>query len=167
VIPLASAPGGQALAERPEAMTFESGGQGLWSTLDDYLAFAKALIAADGSPNLLRPETLAVMTTNHLTPEQRASARMFGRPLFAAGHGYGMGVAVVMEPALADPLRCKGGVGTIGWPGAYGGWWQADPGDGSVIVFLAHNMVELAQMAAGIGLDVWSVIANVHAIAAA
>ena len=38
-----------------------------------------------------------------LTPEQRQSARMFGQSIFAAGHGYGMGVAVVMEPAAADP----------------------------------------------------------------
>ena len=32
-------------------MTFESGGQGLWSTLDDYLAFARMLIgdAANGA----------------------------------------------------------------------------------------------------------------------
>ena len=41
---LTQAPGGHALAERPEDMTFESGGQGLWSTLDDYLAFARMLI---------------------------------------------------------------------------------------------------------------------------
>ncbi len=163
---LASTPGGHALAERPDGMTFESGGQGLWSTLDDYLAFARMLIGDDtATPCLLQPATRAMMTTNQLTPEQRASARMFGQPLFAAGHGYGIGVAVVMEPALADPVRGKGVVGTIGWPGAFGGWWQADPGDGSVIVFLAHNMVELAQMARGIGLEVWSAIAAVHAVA--
>jgi CubicO group peptidase (beta-lactamase class C family) len=144
-------------------MTFESGGQGLWSTLDDYLVFARMLIG-DG-PQLLRPHTLAMMMSNQLTPEQRATARMFGRPIFAAGHGYGMGVAVVMEPDKADPLRCRGGVGTIGWPGAYGGWWQADPNDRSVLIFLAHNMVELDQMARGIGLDVWSAIAGFHAIA--
>ena len=30
--------------ERPDGMTFESGGQGLWSTLDDYLAFARMFI---------------------------------------------------------------------------------------------------------------------------
>ena len=77
-----------------------------------------------------------MMTSNQLTPEQRAAARMFGRPIFAAGHGYGMGVAVVLEPEKADPLRCRGGVGTIGWPGAYGGWWQADPNDRSVLIFL-------------------------------
>lgn len=163
---LSTAPGRQALAQRPDGMTFESGGQGLWSTLDDYLAFARMLIGDSGT-DLLRPETRAMMTSNQLTPEQRATARMFGQPLFAAGHGYGMGVAVVMEPEKADPLRCRGGVGTIGWPGAYGGWWQADPNDRSVLIFLAHNMVELHQMARGIGLAVWSTIATFHQIASA
>ena len=90
---------------------------------------------------------------------------MLGRPVFAAGHGYGMGVAVVMEPDKADPLTCRGGVGTVGWAGAYGGWWQADPTDGSVLIFFTHNMVELQQMASGIGLDAWSAIAKFHELA--
>ena len=106
-----------------------------------------------------------MMTSNHLTPEQRATARMFGLPIFAAGHGYGMGVAVVLEPEKADPMRCRGGVGTIGWPGAYGGWWQADPNDRSVLIFLSHNMVELHQMASGIGLGAWGAIGSFHQIA--
>jgi CubicO group peptidase (beta-lactamase class C family) len=164
---LTRAPGGHALAERPDDMTFESGGQGLWSTLDDYLAFARIFPGAgavDGV-RVLRPETCALMASNQLTPEQRVSARMFGRPLFAVGHGYGMGVAVVTEPDQADPLRCRGGVGTVGWPGAYGGWWQADPTDQSVLIFLAHNMVELPQMASGIGLEAWSAIAKFHELA--
>ena len=165
---LTEAPGHHALNHRPEGMTFEAGGGGLWSTLDDYLAFARMLIAKRRTDaDLLRPETRAMMTSNQLTPEQRAAARMFGRPIFAAGHGYGMGVAVVMEPEKADPLQCRGGVGTIGWPGAYGSWWQADPNDGSVLIFLAHNMVELHQMAQGIGLGVWSAIATFHEIASA
>jgi CubicO group peptidase (beta-lactamase class C family) len=163
---LTEAPGRHALNQRPDDMTFEAGGGGLWSTLDDYLAFARTLIADSPSGlHLLRPETRVVMTSNQLTPEQRATARMFGRPIFAAGHGYGMGVAVVMEPEKADPLQCRGGVGTIGWPGAYGGWWQADPNDGSVLIFLAHNMVGLHQMARGIGLGVWSAIATFHGLA--
>src|SRR6478735_4788877 len=128
---LSAAPGRQALAERPEDMTFESGGQGLWSTLDDYLMFARMLLRDPEVPALLRSETLAMMTSNQLTPGQRAAARMFGQSIFAAGHGYGMGVAVVLEPEQADVLRCRGGIGTIGWPGAYGGWWPADPTDGS------------------------------------
>lgn len=165
--PLAMTPGGHALAVRPEAMTFESGGQGLWSTVDDYLAFARLLIGGgvvDGV-RLLRPETCALMTTNHLTPSQRQRAQLLGRPLFAAGHGYGMGVAVVMEPELADPLTCRGGVGTVGWPGAFAGWWQADPSNESVLIFLAHNMVALDQMAMGIGLGAWGAIATFHAMA--
>ena len=76
-----------------------------------------------------------------------------------------MGVAVVMEPEKADPMRCGGGVGAVGWPGAYGGWWQADPNDRSVLIVLTHNMLELSQMAEGIGLGVWSAIADFHALA--
>jgi CubicO group peptidase (beta-lactamase class C family) len=164
---LAATPGAHALAERPADMTFESGGQGLWSTLDDYLAFARLFIGAGSVDHVrvLRPETFALMTTNQLTPAQRAAARMFMRPIFATGHGYGMGVAVVTDPAQADPMRGRGHVGTVGWPGAYGGWWQADPGDRSVLIFLSHNMVELSQMRQGIGLDVWQAIAGFHAIA--
>ena len=166
---LTTVPGGHALAERPDDMTFESGGQGLWSTVDDYLAFARIFLGhgeVDGV-RLLRAETCAMMTSNQLTADQRRTARMLGRPLFAAGHGYGMGVAVVTEPDKADPLTCRGGVGTVGWAGAYGGWWQADPTDGSVLIFLTHNMVELPQMASGIGLDAWSAIATFHELACA
>jgi len=92
---------------------------------------------------------------------------MLGMRVFAAGHGYGMGVAVVMEPDNADLLRGRGGVGTVGWPGAYGGWWQADPSDDSVLIFLTHSMPELQQMASGIGLGAWSAIAKFHELASA
>jgi CubicO group peptidase (beta-lactamase class C family) len=164
---LTEVPGRHALSQRPDGMTFESGSGGLWSTLDDYLAFARMLIGDNSTAvDILRPETRAMMTSNQLTVEQRAATRMFGRPLFA-GHGYGMGVAVVMDPEKADVLQCRGGVGTIGWPGAYGSWWQADPNDGSVLIFLAHNMVELQQMARGIGLGIWGAIATFHQIARA
>ena len=166
---LAATPGRHALAERPENMTFVSGGQGLWSTVDDYLAFARMFLgggAVDGV-RLLRPETCTMMMSNQLTPHQRATSLMLGRPLFAQGHGYGMGVAVVMEPDKADLRRGRGGVGTVGWPGAYGSWWQADPTDDSVFIFLSHNMPALHQMAAGIGLDAWSAIGKFHELAVA
>jgi hypothetical protein len=55
---LLSSPGGHALAERPDDVIFESGGQGLWSTLDDYLAFTRIFLGSgevDGV-RLLRPE---------------------------------------------------------------------------------------------------------------
>ena len=146
--------------ERPEGMTFESGGAGLWSTLDDFLAFARLFVgggAVDGV-RILRPETIALMTTNTLAPAQRATAEVAGLPLFTAGHGFGLGVAVVMEPEHAEPLVCGGGVGAVGWPGAFGGWWRADPNDGSVRIFLAHNMIAREQFAKGIGFGVYEAI---------
>uniref|UniRef100_UPI0026EB74A3 serine hydrolase n=1 Tax=Phenylobacterium aquaticum TaxID=1763816 RepID=UPI0026EB74A3 len=156
------------LVERPTDMTYESGGQGLWSTVDDYLAFAR-LFVGDGAVDgvrLLKPQTLALMTANRLTEDQRARAETFGMPLFTA-HGFGLGLAVVLDPEKAAATRCKGGVGTVGWPGAFGGWWQADPTDGSVMVFLAHNRFEPEQLAQGIGLSVYGAIVKFHALASA
>jgi len=150
---------GVVVEERPVGMTYESGGQGLWSTVDDYLRFAR-LFLGDGSVDgvrLLRPETLARMMANQLTEAQRASSGWLGRKTFAAGRGFGLGVSVVQETDANDLMR-RAGVGTVSWPGAYGGWWQADPNDGTVLIFLAHNMVDLAQMAKGIGLGVWAAI---------
>jgi CubicO group peptidase (beta-lactamase class C family) len=164
-----TAAGGSTMAERPQDMAYVSGGQGLWSTLDDYLAFARMFLG-DGMVNgvrLLRPETLALMVTNRLSEGQRVSAEMMGMPVFGSGHGFGLGVAVVLDPEKASPIRCRGGVGTVGWPGAFGGWWQADPTNGSVMIFLAHNIVELDQLANGIGLGVWEAVTQFHALASA
>src|ERR1043166_3717342 len=135
-----TATGNSTLPERPEDMKYEGGGGGLWSTLDDYLAFARIFVGAgavDGV-RLLRPETLTLMTSNHLTESQRGNAA-----LLSSGHGFGLGVAVVLDPEKADPVICGGGIGSVGWPGAWGGWWQADPTDNSVLIFLAHNTVDL------------------------
>jgi CubicO group peptidase (beta-lactamase class C family) len=160
-------PGHAFRAERPADMTFEGGGGGLWSTLDDYLAFAR-LFLGDGAVDgvrLMRPETLALMTTNRLTPAQRATADVAGWPVFAAGHGYGMGVAVVMEPERAEPSICGGGVGAVGWPGGFGGWWQADPNDQSVLIFLTHHMLEWDQFASGMGLGALRAVRAFQALA--
>jgi CubicO group peptidase (beta-lactamase class C family) len=152
------------VAERPEDMAYESGGGGLWSTLDDYLNFAR-LFVGDGQVDgirLLRQETLAMMVTNQLTDSQRANPGWLGLKPFA--RGFGLGVSVVLATDKADFMR-RGSVGTVSWPGAWGGWWQADPEDGSVLIFLAHNMVDLAQMAKGIGLGVWGAIDTFQTLA--
>ncbi|MEZ4701250.1 MAG: serine hydrolase domain-containing protein [Rhodothermales bacterium] len=157
---LPAPPAGAAVDERPGDMTYVSGGQGLWSTLDDYLAFA-TLFVNGGMANgvqLLKPETLRQMTTNWLTAPQRAGSDMLGMPIFATGHGFGLGVAVVVEPDQAPSTPCGGGRGAVGWPGAYGGWWRADPTDRTVMIFLTHNMVRLDQLAEGIGFGVYGAI---------
>jgi CubicO group peptidase (beta-lactamase class C family) len=154
------------VSERPDDMAYQSGGAGLWSTLDDYLSFAR-LFLGDGKVDgvrLLRPETLAAMMTNQLTDSQRANSVLLGQKPFAVGRGFGLGVSVVLETDKADFMR-RGSAGTVSWPGAFGGWWQADPKDGSVLIFLAHNMVDLAQMAKGIGLGVWGAIDTFQTLA--
>ena len=158
-------PGNSFLEERPEDMAYVSGGQGLWSTLDDYLTFARLFVNA-GTVNdvqLLRPETFTRLVTNCLSENQRARAGS----LLDAGHGFGLGVAVVLDPAKAGPMPCGGGLGAVGWPGAFGGWWRADPTKNAVLIFLAHNMVELEQLYEGIGLGVYEAIAQFQAQAAA
>jgi hypothetical protein len=60
-----------------------------------------------------------------------------------------------VDPETANPAICGGGAGAVGWPGAYGGWWQADPTDRSVMILLTHNMVTLEQLADGVGLGAW------------
>jgi CubicO group peptidase (beta-lactamase class C family) len=76
-----------------------------------------------------------------------------------------MGVAVVLEPKSAPSTPCGGGVGAVGWPGAYGGWWRADPNDNSVMIFLAHNMVRLDQLMKGVGLGVYAAIEQFQELA--
>jgi len=164
--PILSGPAGVLLSDRREDDYFVAGSGGLWSTVDDYLTFARMFVgqgAVDGV-RLLRPESLALMMANHLSDDQRARGETFGMPIFT-GHGFGLGVAVVMDPDKAAVTRCKGGHGTVGWPGAYGGWWQADPTNGTVMVFLTHNVIELHQFALGVGLGVYGAIMELHALA--
>ncbi|MGE0813436.1 MAG: serine hydrolase domain-containing protein [Vicinamibacterales bacterium] len=158
----ATGPGGSTVPERPAAMAYESGGQGLWSTLADYATFARIFVEG-GEVNgvrVLRPDTVAAMMTNCLSAGQRARSEVVGLPLFATGYGFGLGVAVVMEPETALPSIGGGARGAVGWPGGFGGWWRADPGDGSVLVFLAHNVVEFEQFSRGIGFGVHSAMAR-------
>jgi CubicO group peptidase (beta-lactamase class C family) len=157
---------GVVVAERPDDMAYESGGTGLWSTVDDYLKFARLFVSGgevDGV-RLLRPETLAMMTSNWLTDSQRANYTLLGQKPFAVGRGFGLGVSVVLETDKADMMR-RGNPGTVSWPGAWGAWWQADPKSGSVLIFLATSVARMDQMSKGIGLGVWMAISEFQRLA--
>jgi CubicO group peptidase (beta-lactamase class C family) len=67
---------------------FPSGAGGLVSTLADWHRFAQMLLA-DGD-GLLSPESVRLMTTDHLTQEQRDASSLF---LEGAGWGFGGSVA--------------------------------------------------------------------------
>jgi len=95
---------------------FPSGAGGLLSTVDDYLFFARMLL--EHGAGLLSAESVELMTTNRLTPEQVASS---GK-LLGPGRGWGYGVGITLEPDAAWPVP-----GRYGWAGGYGTTWFNDP----------------------------------------
>jgi CubicO group peptidase (beta-lactamase class C family) len=108
---------------------FPSGASGLVSTADDYLAFARMLLdrGVAGGTRLLTEQSVAAMTSNHLTPEQIESGGML---LHGSGWGYGVAVTVA-----ADEVS---GPGRYGWSGGYGTTWFNDPGRGLVAILLTQ-----------------------------
>jgi CubicO group peptidase (beta-lactamase class C family) len=74
---------------RPPA--FPSGGGGLVSTIDDYLAFARMLLnkGTHGRERILSRPSVETMTTDHLTPEQKAASGLVGG--YFETHGWGSG----------------------------------------------------------------------------
>ena len=122
---------------------FCGGGGGLISTADDYLKFARMLLH-DGEVDgvrLLKPETVALMRTNRLTDAQRAIDFM-GIP-FWMGQGFGLGVSMVTDPEKQAWMGA-GSKGAFGWPGAFGTWWQADPEEDLIILYLVQNSMDLS-----------------------
>lgn len=118
---------------------FCNGGGGLWSTADDYLRFVEMLLRGgtlDGV-RVLSPESAHAMRTDRLNQEQKRHP-FLGGP-FWIGRGFGLNLSVVTDPAKSGPLFGPGGLGTFGWPGVYGTWWQADPAADLILLYLVQN----------------------------
>lgn len=129
---------------------FCTGGAGLWSTVDDYLKFARMLLAGgnlDGV-RVLSEESVRLMRTDRLTAEQKTYP-FLGAP-FWVGRGFGLNLSVVTDPAKSRQLFGPGGLGTFSWPGAYGTWWQADPTADLILLYLIQNHPDLTVDAAAI-----------------
>jgi CubicO group peptidase (beta-lactamase class C family) len=114
---------------RPPA--FPSGGGGLLSTVDDYLAFARLLAGGGeyGGKRLLSAESVARMTRNHLTPEQVDTAGILLDP---KGWGYGLAVAATPDEFSAVP-------GRYGWDGGSGTSWYNDPHRDLIAIALSQT----------------------------
>lgn len=160
LITLETVPAKMAFRERPPGLEFEAGSGGLWSTIGDYLKFARIFVEEGSSDGvqILKKKTLELICANHLTPEQRQHSKIFGTAMFRDHFGFGLGVAVVMQESPYLSMPCAGSVGSVGWPGAYGGWWSADPVKKSVAIFLTHCMTETHQLAQGIGFELYEAI---------
>lgn len=129
--------------ERHRPPEFCGGGGGLISTADDYLKFARMLMNKgefDGR-RYLRSETVELMCTNRLTPEQRAIPFLGVLPLWQ-GMGFGLGLSVIDSPEKLGFLG-MGGKGSFGWPGAFGTWWQSDPENNLIAIYLIQNSIPL------------------------
>ncbi len=127
---------------------FCNAGGGLWSTADDYLRFVRMLLGdgtVDGA-RVLSPESARLMRTDQLTTEQKRHD-FLGAPYWV-GRGFGLNLSVVTDPAKSTPLFGPGGIGTFSWPGAYGTWWQADPGADLILLYLIQNLPDLTVDAA-------------------
>ena len=113
---------------------FESGGGGMFSTVRDYSRFAQMLLhggTLDGV-RILGRKTIDLISTDHLTPEQRRSDNWDTQ----RGYGYGLGVRVMTNPELAG---INGSVGEWGWDGAFGNWFCVDPKENLTCVYLTTN----------------------------
>lgn len=127
---------------------FCMGGANLFSTADDYLRFARMLLqngTVDGV-RVLSEESVQAMRSDRLTPEQKRHP-FLGMP-FWIGRGFGLNLSVVTDPAKSRQLFGPGGTGTFGWPGAYGTWWQADPANDMILIYLIQNLPNFGADAA-------------------
>ena len=141
-------------------LEFQSGGQGLWSTISDYLAFTKIFIenGCSNGVRILNQETVELMCSNKLTVSQRENAKLMGTSIFQESYGFGLGLAMVSKENNHGSIPCSGAIGSVGWPGAYGGWWSADPINKTISIFLTHSMTEPAQLEQGIGFELYEAI---------
>jgi CubicO group peptidase (beta-lactamase class C family) len=129
-------------ARKPPSML--SGGGGLVSTAADYNRFLLMLLPRPDSPageldgvRLLSPRTVAYMGRNHLPGHQ--DLEQFGRPLNAEspqrGVGFGLGFAVVLDPA-AGKVLCS--AGELSWGGAASTAFWIDPAEELTVSFFTQ-----------------------------
>ncbi|KFE67466.1 Beta-lactamase class C and other penicillin binding protein [Hyalangium minutum] len=118
---------------RPPGMPSASGG--LVSTADDYLAFARMMLnkGAYGGKRLLSERSVELMTTDHITPEQKAVSP------FSTGfwdkRGWGYALSIVKQHEPGDPRG-------FGWDGGYGTSCYWDPQTGLIGVLMTQRLMD-------------------------
>jgi len=130
------------------APKLESGGGGLAGTANDYLRFCRMLLnkgELDGV-RLLSPKTVALMTRNHL-PGAREIADL--SPVSDAfnesgyrGIGFGLGVAVTLDPAR---VGIPGTAGEFTWGGMASTTFFVDPQEDMAVVFMTQVITDTAR----------------------
>jgi CubicO group peptidase (beta-lactamase class C family) len=110
---------------------FPDGGAGLVSSVDDMVAFARMLLRG-GSP-VLKSTTVAEMTRDQLTPEQRGN--VWPGFSFLEDRGWGYGVSVLDD-------------GRYTWEGGFGTAWSNVPSQDLTVVVLTQRAADETGMPA-------------------
>jgi CubicO group peptidase (beta-lactamase class C family) len=133
---------------RPPA--FASGGGGLVSTVDDYLAFGRMMLRGGrhGTERILSRPSIELMTRDHLTPAQKAASPFF--PGFWDDNGWGFGVAVSTAQSGLGPSP-----GSYGWVGGFSTSWCSDPGEDVVGILLTQRLMGGPELP-GVIADFWT-----------
>jgi len=118
---------------------FVSGGGGLVSTSADYLKFCTMMLNKGelGGVRFLSPKTVALMTSNHLPGGKdltEMSVSLFSEAA-NAGTGFGLGFAVVNDPAKALSPSTKG---EYFWGGAASTAFWIDPAEALIVIFMTQ-----------------------------
>jgi CubicO group peptidase (beta-lactamase class C family) len=113
--------------------TYFAGSGGMVTTAEDYAQFAQMLLNGGelNGRRYLGTRTVQLMSTNHTGDMVNGQ---FGRP--AAGMGFGLGVQVVEDPALAGLRQSKG---SWGWAGAYGTNVNIEPVEKMVTIIMMQT----------------------------
>jgi CubicO group peptidase (beta-lactamase class C family) len=122
------------IKEPTVARRWESGGAGLVSTAGDYARFLQMLLNGgelDGK-RYLKPETVALMTSDQIGPETRILHDPFYFPGPTSGFGLGFAVRTSPPPGTTWPL------GEYRWDGAGGSFYFVDPKDDLLVVFMVQ-----------------------------
>ena len=120
------APHAAALGYGLDESRVEMGGAGLFSTLDDFMAFGEML--RQGGAGILSPASVRQMRANRLTANQLAT---FGGA--ADGYGFGYLVRTLMDEGKNARFRER--AGSFGWNGMAGTTLRIDPARGLTVVF--------------------------------
>jgi CubicO group peptidase (beta-lactamase class C family) len=131
---------------------FEGGGGGLVSTADDFLAFASALLAGgshNGQRVLSRP-AVTLMTSDQLTPAQKAISGFW--PGYFKTMGWGFGMSVRTRRTHVGPAA-----GSYGWPGFYGTAWYNDPAEDLTAIFFMQR-AHLGDQTLPMWNDLWTAV---------
>ncbi len=126
-----------------DKVKFDCGGSCAFSTAADYIRFGQMMLNGGvlGGKRVLGPQTIALMTSNHLNQDIRNDVG--GTEPGRVGYGFGLGVAVRMEKGLS---AINGNVGDYTWNGANGTIFWVDPKENMVVVMMAAAPGEIRKI---------------------